>query len=188
MRNIFQSFPFSQVMTLLIVAIALGMDAMSLGLGLGMKGLSKREITTMSLTIGVFHIFMPLLGLFLGIYLHKMVGEIAKLFGSLLLVYLGGQMIYQSFTKRETFVDGKTSGIGLLLFAMSVSIDALSVGFSLGIYEANITVVVTLFGIVGACMAAIGLSLGVRVKHVFGKYSECIGGGILILFGIKFLL
>src|ERR1700730_5420800 len=104
-------------MTLLIVAIALGMDAMSLGLGLGMKGLSKREITTMSLTIGVFHIFMPLLGLFLGIYLHKMVGEIAKLFGSLLLVYLGGQMIYQSFTKRETFVDGKTSGIGLLLFA-----------------------------------------------------------------------
>lgn len=176
-----------QLITLLLVAIALGMDAMSLGFGIGMKGLTKREIAKISLTIGLFHVMMPLIGSFLGLYLHKMVGDITKVFGAILLIIFGVQMVYHSFRPDREPQLSKTTGLGLLLFAMSVSIDALSVGFSLGLFEINIGLIVSLFGIVGMLMAALGLVIGTRVSEILGNYSEILGGLILIVFGVKFL-
>jgi manganese efflux pump family protein len=174
--------------SLLLVAIALGMDAMSLGFGVGMKGLSKSEIARMSLTIGIFHVIMPLLGMFLGLYLHQKIGDVTRIFGAVLLLFFGGQMIYQSFKYGHEQAMAKTSGFGLLLFAMSVSIDALSVGFSLGLFEINPAMSVTLFGLVGALMAAIGLSIGSRMNRLLGNVSEIVGGLILIVFAVRFLV
>ncbi|UOF91598.1 manganese efflux pump MntP family protein [Fodinisporobacter ferrooxydans] len=183
----FQMSMVQQFITLLLVAIALGMDAMSLGLGIGMKGLRNVEIAKISLTIGIFHVIMPLIGMFLGLYLHKIVGDITQLFGAILLIVFGLQMLYHAIRPDHAPEISKTAGWGLLLFAMSVSVDALSVGFSLGLFEVHIGLVVTLFGIVGASMAAIGLAIGTRVSQLLGTYSEVLGGLILLVFGLKFL-
>lgn len=177
-----------ELITLLLLAVALGMDAFSLGIGLGMQGLTKREIIRVSSTIGVFHIAMPLMGMFLGIYLHHFVGDIAKTVGAILLLMLGLQMIWNALKKgdsKETL--DRTVGWGLLLFAASVSIDALSVGFSLGLFEVPMGLVLALFGMIGGLMAALGLMLGSHVSHLLGEYGEVIGGLILLGFGFKFL-
>ncbi|KEO83358.1 manganese efflux pump MntP family protein [Tumebacillus flagellatus] len=182
-----------EFMTLLIMALALGMDAFSLGLGMGMLRLRTHEIARISGTIGVFHVFMPLLGMVVGLYLSSIIGDVTRWVGALLLIGLGGQMIWNSLfgQDRDEPADSKaaarTSGIGLFLFALSVSLDSLSVGFSLGTFGANIALAVTLFGICGALLAALGLAVGGRVSHLFGEYGEVIGGGVLIAFGLKFL-
>ena len=178
--------------TLLLMALALGMDAFSLGLGMGMLKLSRREISRISLTIGAFHVLMPLLGMAAGIYLARVVGDVTRWAGALLLIGLGLHMVWNSFSgdedDSETRAASKTAGLGLMLFALSVSLDSLSVGFSLGTFGASVGLAVALFGICGALMAATGLTVGSKVSHLFGEYGEAIGGAVLVAFGIKFLL
>ncbi|PWK16284.1 putative Mn2+ efflux pump MntP [Tumebacillus permanentifrigoris] len=182
-----------EFMTLLVMALALGMDAFSLGLGMGMLKLRPREIARISSTIGVFHVVMPLLGMVVGLYLSSVIGDFTRWIGALLLIGLGGQMVWNSIFSREdehgdSRAAARTSGWGLFLFALSVSLDSLSVGFSLGTFGANLGLAVTLFGICGMVLAALGLAIGGRISHLFGEYGEAIGGAVLIAFGLKFLL
>ncbi|WP_018132988.1 manganese efflux pump MntP [Effusibacillus pohliae] len=179
-----------ELFTLLTTAVALGSDAMSLGIGIGMYRLTRREISRVSFTIGLFHVLMPLAGMALGLYLHNLMGDIAQLLGALLLVGLGIHMIWDAWKGEQEppVVLNKTAGWGLMLFAMSVSVDALSVGFSLGLSNAHFGLAVLLFGVVGGLMAAIGLSIGSIMGRVLGESMQLIGGAILILFGTQFIL
>ncbi|HEU4962417.1 MAG TPA: manganese efflux pump MntP family protein [Bacilli bacterium] len=183
---------FGEFWTLLLMALALGMDAFSLGLGMGLLKLKRREIGRISLTIGAFHMIMPLLGMVAALYLARAVGELTQWVGALILIGLGLHMIWNSIYGEdedgEARAASKTAGIGLLIFALSVSIDSLSVGFSLGAFGASLPLVVTLFGVCSAFLAALGLSIGSKVSRLFGEYGEAIGGAVLVAFGVKFLL
>jgi len=177
--------------TLLLMALALGMDAFSLGLGMGMLKLQARDITRISLTIGLFHVLMPLVGMTIGQFLASQVGELTQWLGALLLIGLGLHMVWNSLRGEDEDGDrgaSRTAGFGLVLFALSVSVDSLSVGLSLGALGASLWLAVALFGLCGALMAALGLAIGGRISHLFGEYGEAIGGGVLLAFGIKFLL
>lgn len=177
-----------QLITFILIAIALGMDALSLGFGIGIQRLSLLRILKISITIGIFHIFMPLIGIMIGHYLSAMIGDIARWIGGGILVFLGTNMLWSSLIGNETHILNQTAGIGLILLAFSVSIDALSVGFSLGLFSTNLWLIVLLFGFVGGIMAALGLALGNKVGNWLGDYGEALGGVILVVFGIKFLV
>ncbi|MEI7025732.1 manganese efflux pump MntP family protein [Paenibacillus sp. y28] len=179
---------FGQLWTILIMAFALGLDAFSLGIGIGMKGARLREIAKISAVISLFHIVMPLMGMFLGHYAGALLGNIATIIGGVLLMLLGGHMILHSFRSEDmsTF-DHRTLG-GLLVFALSVSIDSMSVGVSLGLFASDVMITVLMFGIFGGVMSVLGLLLGRRVGGWVGEYGEALGGTILLAFGIRFLI
>ncbi|CCF14512.1 conserved hypothetical protein [Brevibacillus laterosporus GI-9] len=181
-------FLWGQFLTLLLISIALGMDAFSLGIGLGMVGLRLRKIVNISIMIGCFHVAMPLLGIAIGSYLSDIVGDIAIFIGGSILILLGVHMLWSVFFGENEESIVKTSGLGLILFAISVSLDALSVGFSLGLMTVNKWLAVSMFGIVGGMMSCAGLLLGRSVGGWMGEYSEIIGGVILLIFGLKFIL
>ena len=50
--------------TIFLIAIALSMDAFSLSLAYGTLGLTKKEVNKLSVIVGIYHFFMPLIGLF----------------------------------------------------------------------------------------------------------------------------
>ncbi|UII58001.1 manganese efflux pump MntP family protein [Cytobacillus spongiae] len=176
-----------EFITLLIMAFALGMDAFSVGLGMGMFKLRLRQIFKIGITIGLFHVWMPLLGMVAGRFLSEKFGEIAAYIGGGLLLVLGIQMIVTSMKDEEnTFIT--PVGIGLFVFALSVSLDSFSVGLTLGIYGAKTILVLTSFGIIATVLTWIGLVVGRKVQGWIGVYSEALGGGILLAFGIKLLL
>lgn len=177
-----------QLITFFMMSIALGMDAFSLGIGIGLQKLSGSQIMKISTTIGMFHVIMPLIGIMTGYYLLTFIGNIAKIIGGGLLVLLGINMLYSSFFGEKEKKFDYTSGFGLILLAISVSIDALSVGFSLGLFLANLWLVIIMFGFMGALMTALGLSLGNKLGSLIGDYGEAFGGIILLVFGIKFLV
>ena len=63
-----------QLVPLIIMAFALGMDAFSVSLGMGMVTLRMRQILYIGMTIGIFHIVMPFIGMVLGRFLSEKFG------------------------------------------------------------------------------------------------------------------
>lgn len=183
----FALFEWGQFATLLLVAFALGMDAFSLGIGVGMVGIRLREIVKVSGTIGLFHVGMPMLGILLGMYMSELVGDIATLIGGIILAMIGLHMLWNGFHSNEQMTL-HTNSLGLLLLSFSVSLDALTVGFSFGLLEVNKWIAVCLIGIMGGLLAGFGLLLGRSIGSWLGQYSEVLGGLILFAFGLKFML
>ncbi|MGD6900585.1 manganese efflux pump MntP family protein [Bacillus infantis] len=177
---------FGELITLMLMAFALGMDAFSVGLGMGMFELRLRQIFKIGITIGLFHVFMPLLGMMAGRFLSEQFGSIAAYIGGGLLLLLGAQMIWSSIKDDDSSLITPV-GFGLLIFALSVSLDSFSVGLSLGIYGAKTALVLVCFGAAAAILTWAGLLAGRKVQGWLGSYSEALGGAILLAFGIKLL-
>jgi manganese efflux pump family protein len=171
---------------ILMMAFALGMDAFSVGMGMGMLELRLRQIAKIGLTIGLFHVMMPLLGMGIGHLLSDYFGSVAKMAGGILLLLLGAQMIFSSFQEDDKVL--RPVGFGLVLFSLSVSLDSFSVGLSLGIFGARVFVTIMMFGLVSMFLTWAGLLVGRKFQHLLGSYSEVLGGCILFAFGIKLLL
>jgi putative Mn2+ efflux pump MntP len=178
---------WGQFITLFLMAFALGLDAFSLGLGIGMKGIRLLDILKISIVIALFHIFMPLFGFFMGNYLGLLLGGIANTVGGLLLIFLGSHMVYSAIRGEAVKSFDYRTIWGLLLFSFMVSIDAFSVGVSLGMFATDLLLAVLLFGIFGGGMSIVGLLLGRRIGYWVGSYGEAFGGAILFMFGLKFL-
>jgi manganese efflux pump family protein len=176
-----------ELLTLILMAFALGMDAFSVGLGMGMFNLRLRQIFKIGITIGIFHVWMPLLGMIAGKFLSNQFGTIATYIGGALLLILGVQMIWSSLKKEEGPVITPV-GFGLMVFAFSVSLDSFSVGLTLGIYQAKTVLVLLCFGIAATILTWFGLLVGKKVQNFIGPYSEALGGSILLAFGLKLLL
>lgn len=173
-------------MTLVFMSVALGMDAFSIGLGMGMLSLRIRQIMKIGMTIGIFHMIMPLAGMTLGKQISVHFGGIAAIIGGILLVILGVTMIRSSFSNDdEPFV--QPIGIGLFVFALSASLDSFSVGLSLGIYGAKTWLTITMFGLMSMVLTWAGLIMGKKVQKWLGSYGEAFGGCILLAFGVKIL-
>lgn len=181
---------WGQVLTVGIMAVALGFDAFSLGVGIGMRGIRLLHVLQMSLLIALFHVVMPLLGLFTGDYVGHLLGRVAGAAAGGLLVLLGGHMVVNSFRSGE---DEGAAGIdhrklwGMLLISLSVSIDSFSVGVSLGMFVDHVTLTVLTFGAAGGLMAITGLLLGRRAGRKLGSFGEALGGAILLGFGLLFI-
>lgn len=92
---------------------------------------------------------MPLLGIFTGHYMSSLLGHVTTYFAGGLLILLGGHMVYNSFKGDGVQVLDHRSPLGLLLFALGVSVDSFSVGVSLGMFQSDLVLSVLAFGFCG---------------------------------------
>ncbi len=175
-----------ELVTIIIMAFALGMDAFSISLGMGMYRLRFKQMLNIGLVVGIFHILMPLLGMIAGRFLSEKFDAVASYIGGGLLLILGVQMIWSSFKKESESLITPV-GFGLLLFALSVSLDSFSVGLTLGIYGARTLLVLICFGVGAMLLSWLGLIIGRRVQGLLGQYSEVLGGAILLFFSFRLL-
>mgnify|MGYP001290592242 CR=1 FL=1 len=178
----------TQLVTVLVMAVALGMDALSLGIGIGMKGIRLRDVLKISVVVAIFHTTMPLFGVFAGHYVGSLLGDVAVAVGGGLLTILGLHMIYSALRGEEVQSFDHSSVPGLILFSLSVSIDSFSVGVSMGIFDMDLILTALMFGVFGGLMSIIGLLIGRRASSLLGSYGEALGGMILLAFGVKFLI
>lgn len=174
------------VILILTIAVSLSMDAFSLSLAYGTLGLTKKEVNKLSTIVGIYHFFMPLIGLFFGRLFLKLIPLNPDLIVFIVLTFVGVEMIVESLKKEE--VSKKTSLIELLFFGLAVSIDSFSVGIGLNSISNNYLLCSCIFSIASFLFTYLGLKLGYKINQIVGKLSTIIGGIVLILLGIIYLL
>ncbi|GBF35651.1 hypothetical protein DCCM_4780 [Desulfocucumis palustris] len=175
------------ITTLLLLAVALGSDAFSMCLAIGITGVGKRQMFLISFTVLIFHIIMPLAGWYVGELAGRYIGNAAAIVGASILIFLGVKML-RDVIKKDPENAPKIALVntwGLLLLAASVSMDALSVGFTLGTQKVNLIMAAGVFGLVAGLMTFGGLGLGRLLGRVAGERAQLAGGLILIGIGIK---
>ena len=131
---------------------------------------------------------MPTIGFFLGSAFEKYITSCDHWIAFALLVFIGGNMLREGFSKEEKR-DASFACRTMAVLAVATSIDALAVGITFALLpDVNIIAAVALIGVTTCILSAIGLKIG----NIFGaKYesrAQIAGGVILILMGLKILL
>lgn len=178
-----------QLLAIMMLAVAIGFDAFSLGIGIGMRGFKFRQMLSLSVIIGMLHVLFPIIGIYTGKLMSDAFGMLANYIAGGVLIYLGINMILHAFkdNEQESTVRGLTL-FSMLAIAFSVSVDSFSVGLSLGLITHHPWITVLMFGIAGLIMSMAGLLLGKSVRHSIGEYGEALGGVVLTVFGVYFII
>lgn len=169
-----------------LMAISLSMDAFSLALAYGTLGMSNKDKITLSLIVGLFHLIMPFLGMFIGEVILSLFKFNTDMVVAIILSFIGIQMIISSFKKEEEIKLLNFSEF--LLFGLAVSIDSLTLGITLPNMEVNTVLSPFVFAIISSIFTFIGLFIGNKIEKLLGKIATIIGGIILTLIGIVFAI
>ncbi|MDR0230513.1 MAG: manganese efflux pump MntP family protein [Dysgonamonadaceae bacterium] len=176
---------------IIIIAVGLSMDAfaVSITLGLSVKKPKVKEILLPGVYFGFFQALMPLIGFFAGVYFANKIHDLDHWIAFILLGFIGGKMIKDSFSKDEEREKGNPFHFArMLLLATATSIDALVVGIAFAFLGVNIYTAIIIIGFTTFCVSICGVKIG----NIFGaKYkskAEFIGGAVLVILGLKILI
>ena len=143
------------------------MDAFSLSIVYGTLNLSNKIKNFLSITVGIFHFIMPLLGSILGLFIiHHIISNPDILVG-IIFTILSIEMLFN-------------------IKGFSVSIDSLSVGIALGTHNENIILAGTLFAITSFTFTLVGLNIGKFLTLKFGKIANVIGSVLLFILALSY--
>lgn len=174
------------LLSLLLVSVSVGLSNFAGAIGIGLSGIDVRTRIRVGLAFGFFEAFMPVIGLLLGHSVAGFFGQYGKFAGGAILVLTGAYTIAAErlFAGRDNHATRGMSIQSLLVTALALSIDNLAVGFALAVYPVDLWLAAIVFGVVSILMSLIGLELGHRLGKPVEKWSEEIGGGVLILVGV----
>lgn len=174
----------------LILAFALSMDAFAVSIGLGIK--NKQDIKIMALKaglfFGIFQAFMPFLGFLGGIGLREYIQGYDKIVAFVLLLLIGGKMLYEAFTENIEEEIAQVTNKLLLTLAIATSLDAMAAGYSLHLFSVNVYLSIFIIGIITFIISYIGVYVGKSGGEKYESKAEILGGVVLILIGFKILL
>jgi len=155
----------------IVLAIALSMDAFAVSIGLGSKGNSKGLGLKAGLYFGTFQALMPFIGYLGGRGVLGWVDAYAHWIAFGLLALIGGKMIYE----------GMQEGI-------EEDIDAMAAGFSLTLLDVEAWLACLIIGITTFAFGWMGVRIGEKSGTWLESKAEIFGGVVLILIGVKMLV
>lgn len=175
---------------LLILAVALSMDAFAVSLGLGAKEarFDKWLAIKVGLFFGLFQGFMPLIGYLAGLGLANIIESVDHWVAFVLLALIGAKMVYESFGEPVEEEIAQITNKVLLLLAIATSIDAMAAGFTLTLMATSVVVSVLVIGLTTFIFSYVGVWFGTRGGAYLESKAELLGGIVLIGIGVKILV
>lgn len=179
----------------IMLGIGLAMDAFSVSVANGLSDTKMKtpKMTVIAGTFSFFQALMPMLGWFLVhafITQFKVFEKFIPYIALILLSYIGGKMLYDSFKKNEE--DITTSEITfsvLMVQGVATSIDALSVGFTISDYNAVMALISSLIiAVVTFIICMAGIEIGKSAGTKLADKSGVLGGVILIFIGLEIFI
>jgi putative Mn2+ efflux pump MntP len=164
---------------LALLILSLGLDTFAVAVALGISGVGGRNRVRAAAGFALFEGLMPLVGFFLGAAVSGVGAEIATVAGIVVLFGVGAWMIWESISgddDREPAVE--TLG-GLVLTALSVSMDELAVGFSMGALGLPVGLAVALIAAQAFGVTLLGMALGNRIGEHVAERGETVAGVVL---------
>jgi putative Mn2+ efflux pump MntP len=176
------------VLKLILFVLPLGLDTFAVSAALGMRGLPTRQRLRISLLMSAFEMAMPIVGLLLGRALGQVVGSAADYLAIGALAIFGTWMLLHEERDEGEKVAQLVSGRGLVLLALgiSISVDELAMGFTIGLLNLSLWLGVVLIGAQAFVFAQLGLRFGARLNETLRERADQLAG--LGLLGLAVLL
>jgi manganese efflux pump family protein len=174
------------VLKLLAFVLPLGLDSFAVAAAIG-----AARVTTVwqrlriSLVFVIFEGGMPLIGLALGTALVAGTGPAAGYLAGTAVIAIGAWMLLAADTDEDEKASRLASSRGLALIALglSISLDELAIGFTIGLAHLPVTAVIIAIALQAFVAAQLGLALGAKIGERWRERAEQVAGITLILLG-----
>jgi manganese efflux pump family protein len=170
------------VLKLLLFVIPLGLDTFAVSAALGVAGVKGRNRLRVSLVMSAFELAMPVVGLLLGRGLGAAIGDVADYLAIAVLTALGVWMTVHEEAHEGRRAAGIAGGqlLATVGIGISISVDELAMGFTIGLLHLNLWFAVALIGAQAFLFAQLGLRLGARLNEKLREGAERLAGVALI--------
>lgn len=172
----------------IILAVALSMDAFAVSIGLGAKKNTPGLALKAGVFFGIFQALMPFIGYLGGKGVLGWIDAYAHWIAFGLLALIGAKMIYEGVSEGiEEGISDVTNKM-MLILAIATSIDAMAAGFSLTLLNVNPYIACLIIGVTTFAFSWAGVLIGRKSGTWLESKAEIFGGIVLILIGFKILL
>ncbi|MEG1749282.1 MAG: manganese efflux pump MntP family protein, partial [Tannerellaceae bacterium] len=176
---------------IVLLAIGLSMDSLAVSVtgGAVIKNCTAGNVVKIATVMALFQAGMTAAGYLAGMGFEQLICAFDHWIAFVLLLYLGGKMIYDSMQeekedcKFDPLCNKTLCGLGI-----ATSIDALAVGISLALLQSPLMLITGTIGVVTFAFSAFGVYFGSHFGRKVNLKLDLIGGLILIGIGSKILL
>ena len=175
-----------------LLGVGLAMDAFSVSLANGMneKKMKKSRMAYIAGVYAFFQFLMPMVGWICVHTIVQLFDQFQKCIpwiALILLLYIGGSMIWESVKGEEEIEEVKKLSFAVLMLqGIATSIDALSVGFTIADYGFVMALVCSIIiAVVTFAICETGLYLGKTLGTKLTGKADVLGGVILTGIGIE---
>ncbi len=178
------------MLSILLIGVSLSMDAFAVSVtnGLTLKDFNWKHALWMGVYFGSFQFLMPLLGYLMGSLVSDYVNAFGPYISFFLLAFVGGKMLWDSFTGDEDDGMASLTHAQLLVMAIATSLDAMAVGVSFAFMSVSLLPSCALIGCTTFVLSFAGAMLGSRIPGISSKKAGILGGVVLVGIGVKLLL
>jgi putative Mn2+ efflux pump MntP len=171
------------------LVLPLGLDTFAVAAALGATGIETADRRRVTLLFTAFETCMPLIGLALGAPLGRAVGAAADYLAVAVLVGFGLLTLMRDEEGEQERLERlrRTHGPGALLLGISISLDELAIGFTLGLLHVPVLAVIAWIAVQTVIVTQLGLRLGSRLSRSLQEGAERLAGIALIVLGVVLL-
>ena len=172
------------------LVLPLGLDTFAVAAALGIAGLSRSERTRVTLLFTLFEAGMPLVGFFGGSLIGVALGTIADYLAIAILIVLGVYLLWPKGDDEEQQLSllSRTRGLAALGLGVSISLDELAIGFTIGLLRLPVVLIIVLIGLQTILVTQVGLRLGHRLGERIREGAERLAGAALGVLGLVLLV
>ena len=168
---------------MIALILSLGMDTLMMSISLGF--VKTKDKIKIAVTFACAEALMPLIGLFIGKGAGQLIGNWASFIGGVALLAVAVWLVFfEDEDDEEEKLERNLVGWTLLVTAVSISLDELAVGFSIGLVGVPVALTIILVALQAFVFTFVGLTFGSKLRRYLGEWSEKLAGIILGLLGL----
>ena len=169
----------------LAVLVPLALDTFVLAAALGLAGLPRRLRLRTSLVLAAFEAGMPIVGVLAGRGVGDAIGHFAGYAAAAAIAVAGALQLrpVDDEDEESSRVDllAQAQGLAIVGLGISISLDELSIGFSLGLLHVDLAFAVVFLGVQAFVAAQTGLWIGGMLGEGLREGAERLAGGLLVV-------
>lgn len=163
----------------LVLGFVLSLDNFRVAIALGTVPFGFRRAVQVALMFGLWDAVMPLVGLLIGRQIGESVGDVAELVGAAALGGYGLYLVISALRRPEP--DELDHPLALFGIPLTLSLDNLFAGASLGLLGLSPWLSAAVFGAMTAVLSLVGLRLGRVAARLIRIRSDLLSGVTLII-------
>jgi putative Mn2+ efflux pump MntP len=164
---------------ILVLGFVLGLDNFRVSIALGTVPFGLKRAVQVALTFGLWDAVMPLVGLLIGHQIGESFGNVADVVGATALGGYGLYLVISSLRNPEP--DELDHPWALFGIPLTLSLDNLLAGASLGVLGLSPWFSAAAFGVITAVLSLVGLQLGRVTARLIRIRSDLLSGVALII-------